>query len=176
MVKTGKQVALIYNHGQKSWDTFAFVELFSIHTYPAPPPPETTLDTSIKNVFRVSTLYRVGEERTARKIRKRMHCLMRAPRNYRKFWIQHYCPKEFRIVVINWFKSLWSSLPLRDKQFSWNYVGHRRYLATIPNHQRNLRRIRNHLKKVKENNKKISNTFWKLRSHDTDHDALIRTV
>ena len=45
-----KTSPLIYNHGQKSWDTFAFVELLSINTYPAPlPTPQTTLDTSIKN-------------------------------------------------------------------------------------------------------------------------------
>ena len=28
-----------YNHGQKSWDTFTFVVIFSIHTLPTPPPP-----------------------------------------------------------------------------------------------------------------------------------------
>ena len=47
-------------------------------------------------------------------------------------------------------------------------MDHRRYLATIPNHQRNLWRIRNHLKKVKKKKKK--------KNHDADYDALIRTV
>ena len=28
-----------YNHGQKSCDTFTFVVIFSIHTWPTPPPP-----------------------------------------------------------------------------------------------------------------------------------------
>ena len=51
------------NHGQKSWDTFAFLGRFSIHTSLIPPlTPQTTLDACIKNYFRVSTLYRVGGE------------------------------------------------------------------------------------------------------------------
>ena len=55
-----------YNHGQKSWDTFAFLGRFPIHTGPTPPlTPQTML-----NFFRVSTLYRVGGGRTARKFRK----------------------------------------------------------------------------------------------------------
>ena len=51
MVKTGKQVPLIYNHGQKSWDNFAFVELFSIHTYPAPLPPHKQRWTRLSRMF-----------------------------------------------------------------------------------------------------------------------------
>ena len=51
-----------YNHGQKSWDTFAFLGCFSIHTGPTPPlTPQTMLDACIQNFFRDSTLYRVGE-------------------------------------------------------------------------------------------------------------------
>ena len=51
-----------YNHGQKSWDTFAFLGRFPIHTGPTPPlTPQTMLDACIQNFFRVSTLYRVGE-------------------------------------------------------------------------------------------------------------------
>ena len=51
------------NHRQKSWDTFAFLGRFSIHTSLIPPlTPQTTLDACIKNFFRVSTLYRVGGE------------------------------------------------------------------------------------------------------------------
>ena len=51
-----------YNHGQNSWDTFAFLGRFPIHTGPTPPlTPQTMLDACIQNFFRVSTLYRVGE-------------------------------------------------------------------------------------------------------------------
>ena len=60
-----------YNHGQKSWDTFAFLGRFPIHTGPTPPlTPQTMLDACIQNFFRVSTLYRVGGGRTARKFWK----------------------------------------------------------------------------------------------------------
>ena len=51
-----------FNHGQKSWDTFAFLGRFSIHTGPTPPlTPQTMLDACVQNFIRVSTLYRVGE-------------------------------------------------------------------------------------------------------------------
>ena len=60
-----------YNHGQKSWDTFAFLGSFPIHTVPAPPlTPQTMLDACIQNFFRVSSLYRVGWGRTARNFPK----------------------------------------------------------------------------------------------------------
>ena len=61
-----------YNHGQKSWDTFAFLRRFPIHTGPTPPlTRQTKLDESIQNfLFRVSSLYRVGGGRTARKFQK----------------------------------------------------------------------------------------------------------
>ena len=39
-----------YNHGQKSWDTFAFLERFPIHTVPTPPLiSQTKLDACIQN-------------------------------------------------------------------------------------------------------------------------------
>ena len=61
----------IYNDGQKSWDTFAFLGCFPIHTGPAPPLiPQTMLDACIQNFFRVSRLYRVGGGRTARNFPK----------------------------------------------------------------------------------------------------------
>ena len=51
-----------YNHGQKSWDTFAFLGSFPIDTGPTLPlTPQTMLDACIQNFSRVSTLYRVGE-------------------------------------------------------------------------------------------------------------------
>ena len=41
-----------YNHGQKSWDTFAFLGRFPIHTGPNPPlTPQTMLDACIQNFF-----------------------------------------------------------------------------------------------------------------------------
>ena len=46
-----KTSSLIYNHGQKSLDTFAFVELFSIHTYPAPLPPHKQRWTRLSKMF-----------------------------------------------------------------------------------------------------------------------------
>ena len=55
------------NHGQKSWDTFALLVRFPIHTSPTPPfTPQTMLDACLQNFFRVSTLYRVGGGRTGR--------------------------------------------------------------------------------------------------------------
>ena len=66
-----RPIPFIYNHGQKSWDTFAFLGRFPIHTGPTPPlTPQTMLDACIQNFFRVSTLYRVGGGRTARKFWK----------------------------------------------------------------------------------------------------------
>ena len=119
----------------KSLGTLLHLWSFFNSNIPNPSPtPQTTLDTSIKNVFWVSTLCKEGEGRNATKTRK-----------------------------VNWFKIRWSSLLLRDKQFSWNYVGHRRYLATIPNHERNLWRMRNHLKKVKENNSKKMKYFLTIK-------------
>ena len=40
------------NHGQKSWDTFAFLGRFQIHTSPTPPlTPQTMLDACLQNFF-----------------------------------------------------------------------------------------------------------------------------
>ena len=59
------------NHGQKSWDTCAFMRRFPNHTGPTPPlAAQTMLDACIQNFFRVSTLCRVGGRRTAREFRK----------------------------------------------------------------------------------------------------------
>ena len=59
------------SHGQKSWDTFAFLGHFPIHTGPTPPlTPQTMLDAYIQNFFWVSTLYRVVGGRIARNFQK----------------------------------------------------------------------------------------------------------
>ena len=56
---------------KKSWDTFAFLGCFPIHTGPTPPlTPQTKLDAYIQNFFPVSTLYSVEGGRTARKFQK----------------------------------------------------------------------------------------------------------
>ena len=60
-----------YNHGQKSWRTFAFLGRFPIYTGPTPPlTPQTMLDACIHKFFRFSTLYRVEGGRTEREFRK----------------------------------------------------------------------------------------------------------
>ena len=42
-----------YNHGQKSWNTFAFLGRFPIHTGPTPPlTPQTTLDACFKGTIK----------------------------------------------------------------------------------------------------------------------------
>ena len=65
------RLAVSYNLVQKSWDTIAFLGRFPIHTGPTPPLiPQSMLDACVQNFFRVSTLYRVGGGRTARKFRK----------------------------------------------------------------------------------------------------------
>ena len=58
------------NHGQTSWNTFAFVGLSLNHTWPTFPPPlpepQTRLDGCIQNFSQISTLFRVGGGRTTR--------------------------------------------------------------------------------------------------------------
>ena len=67
----GFELETTYNHGQKSWDTFAFLGRFPIFTGPPPSfTPQTMLDACIQNFFRVSTFHRVGGGRIARKFRK----------------------------------------------------------------------------------------------------------
>ena len=68
-----------------SWDTFAFLGRFPIHSGPTPPlTPQTVLHACIQNFFRVSTLYSVGGRENCKKILKSMHCFKREPRNDRK--------------------------------------------------------------------------------------------
>ena len=64
--------ALNYNHGQKSWDTFAFLGRFPIHTGPLPSPHKQRWTRVSRIFFGVSTLYREGGRggRTARTFRK----------------------------------------------------------------------------------------------------------
>ena len=52
-----------YNHGQKSWDTFAFLRHFPIHTGPTPPrTPQCWICVSrIFSEFQLSIGWGVGE-------------------------------------------------------------------------------------------------------------------
>ena len=60
------------NHGQKSWDTFAFLGVFQFtQVQPLPSHHKQCWMYVSRIFFRVSTLYRVGGGRTARKFRKR---------------------------------------------------------------------------------------------------------
>ena len=68
-----------YNHGQRPWDTLAFLGCSPIHTGPTPPlTPQTKMDACIQNFFRVSTLYRMGDGRreNCKKISKRISSVL----------------------------------------------------------------------------------------------------
>ena len=70
-VQCPRVAMLIYNHGQKSWDTFAFLGRFQFTQVQPLPSPHKQCWTRVSRIFfRVSTLYRVGGGRTARKFRK----------------------------------------------------------------------------------------------------------
>ena len=61
-----------YNHGQKSWDTFAFLGVFQFtQVQPLPSHHKQCWMYVSRIFFRVSTLYRVGGGTTARKFPKR---------------------------------------------------------------------------------------------------------
>ena len=71
-----------YNHGQKAWDTFAFLGCFPVHTGPTPPlTPQTMLDACIQNFSECQLCIGWGNGRgggwmeNCKKISKRMHCL-----------------------------------------------------------------------------------------------------
>ena len=60
------------HRGQKSWDTFAFLGVFQYRqVQPLPSPHKQCWTRVSRTFFRVSTFYRVGGGRTARKFRKR---------------------------------------------------------------------------------------------------------
>ena len=85
-----------YNHGLKSWDTFAFLGRFPIHIDLTPPlTPQTMLDTCIQNFFRVSILYRVGGGRTVRNFRKECTVLRGNPEMTEKHGYCSTVPRTF---------------------------------------------------------------------------------
>ena len=59
-----------YNHGQKSWDTWVSGTFSHSHRTNPSPHPTNNVERVYPEFFRVSTLYRVGGGRTARKFRK----------------------------------------------------------------------------------------------------------
>ena len=76
--------AKIYNHGQKSWGTFAFMELFfSSYIKNTSLTPQTYVGRVCRDFFfRVSTLCKVGDGKF-NKMSKKMHYFVREPRNNR---------------------------------------------------------------------------------------------
>ena len=62
-------------------------------------PPQTILGVCIQNFFRVSTLYKVGEGVSCKKILKRMHCFLREPRMTEKYECCFTVPRAFVLIV-----------------------------------------------------------------------------
>ena len=75
-----------YNHGQKSWDTFAF--LGQVPTSPLTP------QTMLHACFFPFNFVQGGGSENCKTIPKRMHCFKREPRNDRKIGILQYSPKD----------------------------------------------------------------------------------
>ena len=75
-----------YNHGQTSWDTFAFVGIvFNSHMTNPPHTTNNVVPVYPEFFFLVLTLCRVREERISIKFRKGYTvCFVRVARNYRK--------------------------------------------------------------------------------------------
>ena len=76
-----------YNHGQKSWDTFAFLGRFPIHTGPTLPSPNKQCWTHVSWIFfefQLCTLYRVGGRGNSTKVSKRMHCFNEGTKKWQK--------------------------------------------------------------------------------------------
>ena len=81
------------NHGQKPWDTFAFLGRFLIHTGATLPlTPQTMLDAFIQNFFPRFNFVSGGWRENCKKISKTLHW---EPRSNRKMWRLQYCPKDF---------------------------------------------------------------------------------
>ena len=99
-----------YNHGQKSWDTFAFVGIvFNSHMTNPSPTLQTTLYPCIQNFFPSFNIVQGARRENFNKISKRMHCIfVTVTRNYRKqyivgayIWLSMYqaCVKFFFMCV-----------------------------------------------------------------------------
>ena len=97
-----------YTHGQKSWDTFAFLARFPIHTGPTSPLTHKQCRTRASRIFSQSKLCmglrEEGEERNAKKISKRKHCLMREPRMTEKYEYRSLSQGLLSMIVQVWFQ------------------------------------------------------------------------
>ena len=97
-----KGIQINYSHGQKSWDTYAFLGRFPIQTGPTPPlTPQTMLDACIQIFFPCFNFVLGGGggggwgERTATKFRKGCTVLRGDQEMTEKYEILQYCPKDF---------------------------------------------------------------------------------
>ena len=118
------------NHRQTSWDTFAFLGCFLIHTGRTPPlTPQTMLDASIQNFFWVSILYRVGGGRTARKFRK-WRTVLRGNREMREKYA--YCSTVPRTFVHDWrfWAHIFLALQLKARFIGLFLVPKKRWCTT----------------------------------------------
>ena len=69
----------------KSWDTFAFLGCFPIHTGPTPPSPTNNVGRAYPECFFSEFQRCIGWGReNCKRISKRMHCFMRESRNDKK--------------------------------------------------------------------------------------------
>ena len=109
-----KPIRKNYNGGQKSWDTFTFLWRFQIRRSPTPAlTPQTKLEGCIQNFSRDSTLYRVGEGRTARQLRKWCTVLWKHPES-----INYY---EYSIIVPRTFLQDCRAYNTNQGKYSTNY-------------------------------------------------------
>ena len=95
---------------RRSWDSLAFLGLFTIQTGPTPTNnrQQTMLDACIQNFsqFQLCIGWRGegwGGRENCKKISKRMHSCKREPRHDRKIWILQHCPKDFFLGL--WVKA-----------------------------------------------------------------------
>ena len=79
-----------YNHGQKSWNTFAFLGRFPIHSSPTLPSPQKQCWTRVsRNFFRVSTGWRDGKQQE--NFEKDWCTVLRGNREMTEKY-EYYCP------------------------------------------------------------------------------------
>ena len=94
-VQCPRVAMLIYNHGQKCWDTFAFLGRFQFTQVQPLPSPTNNVGRVHPEFFPSFNFVWSGGRKNCKKISNRMHWFKREPRNDRKIWILQYCPKDF---------------------------------------------------------------------------------
>ena len=132
----GQIIETYYNHGQKSWDTFAFLGCFPIHTSPIPlPSPHKQCGTRVSRIFSEFQLCIGWGKGELQENFGKDAMLKREPRNNRKIWIL--CPNDFCPGLSEfWFwgkKSVFFIFPMLFRHFGdklvitcnnndlWNY-------------------------------------------------------